>query len=175
MMQRRQFQIREGHGKLWIGVRFLHPLMTAVMVSMLAVCWGVLLVTEGAGPGMLAVLAVTGGFAWLIGFGSSCLSLTGDALVTCSGPLPVDRRTRAAADIEELSCTLVRTAAGRGGRSERYAIAAQVRFGGQKPATLLYGFLRQEDACEVARLLAERLNALRPGSNWPVTVTGCGG
>jgi hypothetical protein len=160
-MSWRQYQVRETAGELRIGVRFLHPAMTAVMLSVLAIFWSLLLYTKGPAVGLLVVMLITSCFAWLIGFAKTWVSLKPGLLTTYSGPVPVDRRTRNPSDIEDLSCTMVRTPAGRGGTSERYAVMAQTRYGGQKPITILYGFTKEEDAREVARLLTARLNSLR--------------
>ena len=160
-MSWRQYHVRESGGELRINVRFLHPGMTAVMLSVLAIFWSVVFFTKGARWELLAVMVFTSCFAWLIGFGKSSVSLKPGLLVSGSGPIPFDRHTENPSEIEDLSCTLVRTPAGRGGTSERYSVLARTRRGSQKPVTVLYGFMREEDAREVARLLTSRLNSIR--------------
>ena len=97
-------------------------------------------------------------------FGKTSVSLKPGLLVSCSRPIPFDRHTENPSEIEDLSYTLVRTATGRGGTVERYAVMARTRQSGHKPVTVLYGFIREDDAREVARLLTSRLNSIRPPS-----------
>jgi hypothetical protein len=163
-----QYHVSETASELKISVRFLHPAMTAVMLCVLAVFWSTVLFTKGASAALLGLMCVTGFAAWIIGFGKTWVSLKPGQLITYTGPIAFDRRTRNPAEIEVLTCTLVRAAAGRGGTSERYAVTAQSRYGGQKPVTILYGFISEDDAHKVARLLTRKLNSLRPPGAIPV-------
>ncbi len=160
-MSWRQYNVRETAGELRIGVRFLHPGMAAAMLSMLAIFWSVIFFTDGARWGVVAVMGVTSCAACLIGFGTSTVSLKPGLLVSGSGSIPFDRHTEDPSEIDDLSVLLVRTPAGRGGTSERYSVVARTRYGGQKPVTVLYGFMKEEDAREVARLLTSRLASIR--------------
>ena len=137
--------------------------MTAFMMSALALFWSAVLLTKGARWELLALMCVTSCVAWLIGFGTISVSLKPGLLVAWTGPVPFDRHTVDPSEIEDLSCVLVRTATGRG-TSERYSVVARTRRGGPKPITVLYGFMKEEDARDMARLLTSRLNSIRPPS-----------
>jgi hypothetical protein len=167
----RQYHVLETPDELKISVRFLHPGMTAVMLSVLAIFWSVLLFTNGASPALLVLMCVTSLVAWVISFGKTWVSLKPGRLTTYSAPIPFDRSIRNPSDLEDLSCMLVRAPAGRGGISERYSVVARSRSGGNKPIAILYGFVKEDDARQVARLLMGRLNSLRPPYANPVTVT----
>jgi hypothetical protein len=167
----RQYHVLETPDELQISVRFLHPAMTAVMLSVLAIFWSALLFTKGARPALLVLMCATSLVAWVISFGKTWVSLKPGRLTTYSAPIPVDRTTRNPSDIEELSCLLVRAAAGRGGTSERYSVVARSRSSGNKPITILYGFMKEDDARQAAGLLMGRLNSLRPPYANPVTIT----
>jgi hypothetical protein len=159
-MSWRQYHVRETGGELRIGVRFIHPGMTAVMVSVLAIFWIVVFFTKGARWELLAVMVFTSCFAWLIGFGASTVSLKPGLLVSGSEPVPFDRHTENPSEIGDLSVMLVRSATGRG-TIERYSVVARTRSSGQKPVTVLYGFMSEDDAREMARLLTSRLHSVR--------------
>jgi hypothetical protein len=169
-MSWRQYNVREDDGELRVGVRFIHPGMTAVMVSVLTLFWSVIFFAEGPRWELLAVMCFTSAFAWLIGFGKSWVSLKPGVLSSYSGPVPFDRHTENPSEIADLSIKLIRAPAGRGGTSERYSVMARTRYGGQKPVNVLYGFMREEDAREVAELLTSRLNSIRPPSANQVTL-----
>jgi hypothetical protein len=137
------------------------------MLSVLVLFWGVVFYTQGATLPLLAVMCITSCFALFLAFYTSWVSVKPGLLTTYSGPIPLDRKTRDSSEIDEIFCSLVRQATGRG-VIERYALMAGLRGIGSKPVMILFGFVKEDDAADVGRILSSKLNASRPPNIQPV-------
>ena len=139
------------------------------MLVALALFWGVAFYRQGPELGLFIVAAVTAYPALLMACNSTWLSVKPDLLRTHPGPIPIagGRRSLNPADIEAIFTTVQRGMAGRGGRSERYALVADTG-NGRKPVTILDPFESEKDAVAAARMLIHHLNKLRPPGAAPV-------
>ena len=163
-------RIIEHTGELRIGVRWIHPAMSAVMLVVLALFWSEMFYLKGAETGLVIVVVLTSYPALLMAFNSSWVTVKPGVVESYVGPIPCPggRRRLDPAEIEAIFSIKVRGMAGRGGVSERYSLMATTR-GGGKTVTILDAFETQEEATKAERVLLHRLNALRPQGAAPVS------
>jgi len=164
-----RFRIYDQPDRLRISVPFLSLPLRIILLAGVFGLLGLLFIIRGPVPGLLVLTVVTGYFALVIGLNSNILTVERGRLRSRYGPIPIPgpRRTLDSSDILQVQSTLVRAAAGRGGRYERYALLACTRYG-RKPVVLLEGFLREEDAAVAADILIRRLNLIRPPDLGPI-------
>jgi hypothetical protein len=137
-----RIHVSDDPDRLCIAVPIL-PLPARLLLSVvLVVVYAGLFYLKGPRPGIFILIALTAPFALVLGWGSSCTTVTAQKIVSGFqiGPIPLRGR-------------------------------AFTR-NGRKPVVILEGFVREQDAASAARTLAGRLNGHRPAQADPVTFTG---